>query len=115
MDNEALKVLILDLHAQTTAATEALRQEMRQEMREMRTSLRQEMREGFAQVNDKIDRQVGGLRDELMPKFDLLAEGLLHLDEKIDREAADIRQEMRGGFSETHNLIRLAYKDLANP
>lgn len=99
-NNEDVKRLILDLGV-------SLRGEMRE--------LREEMRDGFTQVNERIDRQVGGLRDELSPKLDLLAEGILHMNEKIDREAADIRGEMRDGFAETHNLIRLAYKDLAKP
>lgn len=95
MDNdEDLKRLILDLHAETTAATE---------------TLRQEMHAGF----ERLDCKIGGLRDEISPKLDLLAEGILHMNEKIDRETADIRAEMRDGFAETHNLIRLAYKDLA--
>ncbi|HEY0140601.1 MAG TPA: hypothetical protein VGF48_06885 [Thermoanaerobaculia bacterium] len=69
----------------------------------------------FQELNAKMDRQYQGLRDEFNPKFDLLAEGLLHLNDKIGRETADIRHRMDGGFAETHNLIRLVYKDLAKP
>jgi gas vesicle protein len=59
-----------------------------------------------------VRRELGAEIEDVRSQFVLVSEGFAHLNEKIEREVADVRDEMRRGFAETHSLIQFAYSTL---
>jgi predicted component of type VI protein secretion system len=42
----------------------------------------------------------------------IVAEGFARLNQKLDRTAADIREEMRRGFADTQAMIKFSHAEL---
>jgi len=61
---------------------------------------------------EEIKRHFGGVAEGLGHKIQLVAEGVVNLNEKFDREIAALRQEMKSEFSEVKAMIKFSYAEL---
>lgn len=61
---------------------------------------------------EEIKRYFGVVAEGLERKIQQVAEGVVNLNEKLDREMTTLRQEMRTEFGEVKSMIKFSYTEL---
>jgi hypothetical protein len=61
---------------------------------------------------EEIKRHFGVVAEGLERKIQQVAEGVVNLDEKLDREMTALRQEMRTEFGEVKSMLKFSYTEL---
>ncbi len=61
---------------------------------------------------EEIKRYFGVVAEGLERKIQQVAEGVVNLNEKLDREMTALRQEMRTEFGEVKSMIKFSYTEL---
>ena len=67
---------------------------------------------GIDQKFDETKRYFGVVAEGLRSEIQQVAEGVVNLDEKLDRELTALRQEMRTEFSEVKSMVKFSYTEL---
>jgi len=61
---------------------------------------------------EEIKRHFSVVAEGLEHKIQQVAEGVVNLNEKLDREMTALRQEMRTEFGEVKSMIKFSYTEL---